>query len=82
MIGEGGGLLPEVFGLGRPGGGPKKEAMPGARAQQAEESSSTLWASCLLKLLLTAFNSTPRRTGYYMKGNVVGFKNTPPLMLA
>ena len=37
MIGEGGGLFPEVFGLGGPGGGPEKEAMPGARARQAEE---------------------------------------------
>ena len=25
-----------VFGLGRPGGGPEEEAMPGAKAQQAE----------------------------------------------
>ena len=26
-----------VLGLGRPGGGPDEEAMPGAEAQQAEE---------------------------------------------
>ena len=28
----------EVFGLERPGGGPEREAMPGAKAQQAGES--------------------------------------------
>ena len=27
----------EVLGLGRPGGGPEREAMPGAEAQQARE---------------------------------------------